>query len=107
RRPRATGASARDVTHAPPHIPREGNRMTSTLSLSPVEDPAAWRGDALAQSTEWIYRLSDAERTELEEVGRTFVADDPDLRTVTAADYPLAAHGDHLREGAEHLHRGR
>lgn len=81
--------------------------MTSTLSLSPVEGPAAWRGDALSQSTEWIYHLSDAERGELEEVGRRFIADDPDLRTVTAADYPLPANEAHLREVATQLDSGR
>ena len=81
--------------------------MTSTVSLSPVEGPAAWRGDVLSQTTEWIYQLSDAERTELEEVGRRFVADDPDLRTVTADRYPLPANSAHLHEVGEQLDRGR
>jgi hypothetical protein len=63
--------------------------MTTTTDLAPVGGPLAWRGDELANSTEWVYVLSDAERTELEEVGRRFLNDDPDLRTVTAADYPL------------------
>ena len=63
--------------------------MTTTTDLAPVGGPLAWRGDELATSTEWVYVLSDAERTELEEVGRRFLNDDPDLRTVTAADYPL------------------
>src|SRR5712692_572444 len=66
-------------------------RMTSTAELTPVSGPAAWRGDELSKTGEWIYHLSDAERQELEEAGRKFVADDPDLRTVTAADYPLPA----------------
>ncbi|WP_205752278.1 TauD/TfdA family dioxygenase [Cryptosporangium phraense] len=65
--------------------------MTSSVSLQPVEGPSAWRGDVLVDSPEWIYHLSDAELVELEEVGRRFVADDPDLRTVTAADYPIPA----------------
>lgn len=65
--------------------------MTTTVGLQPISGPSAWRGDELAKSTEWIYVLSDAERTELEELGRRFVADDPDLRTVTAADYPFDA----------------
>lgn len=81
--------------------------MTGTVSLSPVEGPAAWRGDVLSRSGEWIYQLSDAERTELEAVGRRFVADDPDLRTVTAEQYPLPANAAHLREVAEQLDRGR
>ena len=35
--------------------------------------------------------LTDAERDELEALGRRFVADDPDLRTVSAEHYPFAA----------------
>ncbi|MFE4668066.1 TauD/TfdA family dioxygenase [Streptomyces sp. NPDC056716] len=65
--------------------------MTTTAPLEQIPGPSAWRGDDLARSTDWIYVLSDAERVELEDLGRRFVADDPDLRTVTAADYPLDA----------------
>lgn len=81
--------------------------MTSTLSLEPVQGPAAWRGDQLAGSSDWIYELSDAERTELEEAGRRFVADDPDLRTVTAVEYPLPANAEHLAECGLQLDSGR
>ncbi len=65
--------------------------MPETLDLRPITGPAAWRGDVLSQSTEWIHHLSDAERDELEALGRRFVQDDPDLRSVTAADYPFDA----------------
>jgi len=65
--------------------------MSQTVDLSPISGPSAWRGDELSKSSEWIYELSDAELAELEAVGRRFVADDPDLRTVTAADYPIPA----------------
>src|SRR5689334_11465678 len=81
--------------------------MTDTVHLSPVTGPAAWRGDELARSTEWIYELSDAERNELETVGRRFVADDPDLRRVTAADYPLPACVELNAESARQLDSGR
>ena len=63
--------------------------MTSTTDLAPISGPLAWRGDELSQTTDWVYVLSDAERTELEEVGRKFLNDNPDLRTVVADDYPL------------------
>ncbi|MCF8541994.1 MAG: TauD/TfdA family dioxygenase [Candidatus Nanopelagicales bacterium] len=63
--------------------------MTTSIDLAPVSGPLAWRGEELSQSTEWIHLLSDAERAELEEVGRRFLNDNPDLRTVSAADYPL------------------
>lgn len=65
--------------------------MTTTAPAQQIPGPSAWRGDELSKSTDWIYVLSDAERTELEELGRRFVADDPDLRAVTAADYPFDA----------------
>jgi hypothetical protein len=62
--------------------------VSSTARFEPISGPSAWRGDELSRSTEWIYVLGDAERAELEDLGRRFLADDPDLRTVTAADYP-------------------
>ena len=54
--------------------------MTTTTNLAAITGPSAWRGDELASRKDWIYQLSDAERTELEQVGRQFLADDPDLR---------------------------
>ncbi|GAB2455167.1 TauD/TfdA family dioxygenase [Jatrophihabitans fulvus] len=63
----------------------------TTIDLQPISGPSAWRGDELSQRTDWIYELSEAELAELEALGRRFVEDDPDLRTVTAADYPFDA----------------
>lgn len=65
--------------------------MTSTVNLQPISGPSAWRGRELAESNSWIYFLRDAERSELETLGRRFVADNPDLRSVTAADYRFDA----------------
>ncbi|WFE29959.1 TauD/TfdA family dioxygenase [Solwaraspora sp. WMMD791] len=81
--------------------------MTTAIDLAPISGPSAWRGDELSTSTEWIYHLSDAERTELETVGRQFVADDPDLRTVTAADYPLPVCAGLNAECAQQMDSGR
>ena len=81
--------------------------MSTTVDLSPISGPSAWRGDELAGSTEWIYVLSDAERAELETVGRRFVADDPDLRTVTSADYPIDACTGLIEECARQMDAGR
>jgi hypothetical protein len=81
--------------------------MTNTVHLSPVTGPAAWRGDELAKSTGWIYELSGAELTELETVGRRFVDDDPDLRAVTAADYPLPSCAKLNADCARQLDAGR
>ncbi len=81
--------------------------MTSTTDLQPIIGPSAWRGDELAEFSDWIYVLSDAERTELETLGRRFLADDPDLRTVAAADYPLDACLDLNAECAHQMDAGR
>lgn len=56
---------------------------------TPLVGPAAWRGDDLAGTSDWIYLLSDAELNELETVGARFLRDDPDLRYVPAEAYPL------------------
>lgn len=61
---------------------------------APVSTAAAWRGDRLTHSDEWIYTLSSAELDELETLGMRFMADDPDLRTVQAEDYPLVVGAD-------------
>jgi hypothetical protein len=80
--------------------------MTSTID-QPITGPSAWRGDELSKSTEWIYQLNDAELAELEALGRKFVADNPDLRTVTAADYPIDACKDMNDECARQMDSGR
>ena len=81
--------------------------MTTTTDLAAITGPSAWRGDELASRTDWIYQLSDAERTELEQVGRQFLADDPDLRTVVAADYPLTVCAPAVAEWAADMDSGR
>lgn len=63
--------------------------MSVTIELEPVRTEAAWRGDELSQSQDWVYLLSDAQIAELEQLGARFVADDPDLRLVEKEDYPL------------------
>jgi hypothetical protein len=79
----------------------------TTRTLEPISGPTAWRGDELMATDEWIYRLSDAERTELEAVGRKFVADDPDLREVTADQYPLTACAGAIAEFGAAMDTGR
>ncbi len=65
--------------------------MTVIDTLRPVEGAPAWRGDQLAGSNVWIYELSAEQIAELEALGTRFIADNPDLRTVQASDYPLIA----------------
>ncbi len=81
--------------------------MLQTVSLKPVTGPSAWRGDAIAGDSDWIYHLSSTELAELEAVGRRFLADDPDLRTAEAMDYPLPACAEGLKAWGEAMDRGR
>jgi hypothetical protein len=59
--------------------------------LEPITAACAWRGDAMMATDEWIYRLSADQVDELERLGGRFMTDDPDLRFVTADQYPLVA----------------
>lgn len=76
-------------------------------ALPPVTTSAAWRGDRLAETGEWIYQLSDEQVAELETLGALFVESDPDLRTVRASDYPLLACADALAEWGRDVDYGR
>lgn len=76
-------------------------------ALPPVATDAAWRGDRLVQSDEWIYRLSGEQVAELEALGTRFVETDPDLRSVQAADYPLVACADAVTTWGQDVDYGR
>ncbi len=65
--------------------------LSLTDDLPLITSAAAWRGDQLSKSQEWVYVLSDAEIAELEELGARFATENPDLRTVQTSDYPLVA----------------
>ena len=82
--------------------------MTTDVAPLPlVTAAAAWRGDRLKQSDEWIYRLSAEQIAELEALGRRFVEDDPDLRFVSGADYPLVACADAVAQWGRDVDYGR
>ena len=79
----------------------------STESLPLVTSAAAWRGDALIKSGDWVYVLSQPEIDELEQLGRRFVEANPDLRTVQASDYPLTACAAAVERWGQDLDYGR
>lgn len=81
--------------------------MTILTSLPPVETAAAWRGDRLAETGEWIFELSAEQVEELETLGERFIAADPDLRSVRAEEYPLVASADALAEWGRDVDYGR
>lgn len=76
-------------------------------AFPPVTTDAAWRGDRLKQTGEWIYLLSDAQVAELETLGQRFLTENPDLRTVQASDYPLIACADAVIEWGKDVDYGR
>ncbi len=81
--------------------------MTVMTSPAPITTAAAWRGDRLMQGADWVYPLSDAQVAELEMLGARFIADDPDLRRVSSADYPLVECADAVRDWAQEVDFGR
>jgi hypothetical protein len=72
-----------------------------------ISTAAAWRGDRLMEGQDWIYQFSDPQLRELEAIGVAFMADDPDLRTVTAEDYPLSACAKAVEEWRREVDYGR
>jgi hypothetical protein len=81
--------------------------MSVLTTVPPVTTAAAWRGDRLTASGDWIYQLSAAQIEELETLGTRFVAADPDLRTVTADEYPLVACAEAVAEWGRDVDYGR
>ncbi|MCB5425091.1 TauD/TfdA family dioxygenase [Altererythrobacter sp. CC-YST694] len=81
--------------------------MSVTTELEPVRTEAAWRGDELSARQDWVYLLSDEQVAELEELGKRFVEDDPDLRFVQKEDYPLVACAEAVKEWGKDVDYGR
>lgn len=63
------------------------DRPHEAIPTAPVEGPAAWRGDALRQRTDWIVSLTAAQIAELENAA-TRVAD-RSLEDIRRVDFPL------------------
>lgn len=81
--------------------------MLDLTDLTPIVAPIAWRGDELTDRRDWIYVLSADEIAELETVGRRFLDDDPDLRTVAREDYALPVCAAGLAGWARDMEQGR
>lgn len=82
--------------------------MTKTFEKANIiTSPAAWTGDEINDSTDWLYMLSAEEIAEIEKVGAQFLMDDPDLRTITADRYPLPVTARGLASWAADMDNGR
>jgi Taurine catabolism dioxygenase TauD, TfdA family len=75
--------------------------------LEPITIDCAWRGDAMRTTDRWIYRLTPAQVAELEGLGTRFMSDNPDLRVVTAEQYPLRACADAVARWRREVEYGR
>ncbi|SMF69251.1 Taurine catabolism dioxygenase TauD, TfdA family [Tistlia consotensis] len=74
----------------------------------PMTGPAAWIGAEMARHPEaWLVELSAAEIAELEQAARHYLSLGRDLGEITAADFPLASFGAHLRRLKRELLHGR
>jgi len=81
--------------------------MMLDLALAPVRTSAAWRGDTLSKRQDWVYLLNGDQIAELEALGARFVEEDPDLRFVQGADYPLRACADAIKSWGRDVDLGR
>ena len=74
---------------------------------TPVEDPAAWRGDRMAGRSDWIVSLDEPMTEELVSAVAEVAARDIDLFDVTRDDFPLATMRDHFETMLHALEGGR
>ena len=56
---------------------------------TPLEDPAAWRGDRMAERRDWIHPLDERMVVEFESAVAAVAARGIDLFDVTRDDFPL------------------
>jgi hypothetical protein len=75
--------------------------------LKPLVDPAAWHPGDLRGTDAWVYRLSDAEITELFGTVASFEGRGGSLKDATKQDFPLPRLGPALRDIREELMDGR
>ena len=61
----------------------------SLLPTGPIEGPAAWYGSDLARRTDWIFRLDDTDRAEIDGAIQAFSASGVQLSEITPGSFPL------------------
>ena len=77
------------------------------LLTTPLEVPAAWRGDRMTERSDWIVSLDEPMIAELESAVSAVAARGIDLFDVTCADFPLAKMSGHIETILEALEGGR
>ena len=77
------------------------------LLTTPIEDPAAWRGDRMAERSDWILPLDEGMVAELESAVAAVAARGIDLFAVTRPDFPLPRMSGHIGTMLRELEGGR
>jgi hypothetical protein len=77
------------------------------LPDSPIESPAAWLGIEQRNLSDWIYLLSDAEKTDLDCAIRAYRATPRPLSQIEKSDYPLPVLGSAIQRWMLELDAGR
>lgn len=74
---------------------------------TPVDSPAAWRGEDMRQRTDWIVQLSPDEIAELHQAQQFAAAGGRDMAAMTAADFPLPTLGARIAQWRDDIRHGR
>ena len=82
-------------------------RASLELLSTPIEDPAAWRGDRMAGRSDWIFSLDDSMTGEIVAAVAAVAARDIDLFDVTRDHFPLATMSRHFEAILHALEGGR
>ena len=77
------------------------------LLTTPLEDPAAWRGDRMAERSDWIITLDETMVAELESAVAAVAARGIELFEVTRPDFPLPRMSGHFETMLRELEGGR
>ncbi len=81
--------------------------MSINIPDSPIDSPAAWLGVEQAKRSDWIYKLSDTEKAELDAAIRTHRRTGKSLTEVTPSQYPLPVLGPAIEAWMRELDGGR
>ena len=81
--------------------PQEG------IPTAPIRSPAAWRGEDMRKTNEWIVELSPAEVNEIDAAQRYAVAGAKPMGEMTRADFPLPTLEARIAQWRDLIHHGR